>query len=267
MKKVRKVIVLFILLSPVLLIIFGLGLLGVIPGLSAVLGANKPKDLGIKYTQADVESVHAKSQIKYESLPEPSNLSESIKYTGSREVKAEFTSEEITASLNTQTWKNWPYSNIQVKFNADGSGEMSGNFDKNKLPGYAAPMGIPSEVTEFAQKFLPENTTFYVKMKASLENNQISTFEPQAFSIGKIPMPLNMFLSLGGESLIKEVYALDLNEMNSELSKVDNKQALIISFINSKISSVGGFYAKKAYFAENKLIFDGTLNESISYTQ
>jgi hypothetical protein len=57
------------------------------------------------------------------------------------------------------------------------------------------------------------------------------------------------------------VYAQDSDEFFSKLSEVSNKRALIIEFINSRLVMVEGFYAEKAYFEEDKLIYEGTLPE------
>jgi len=74
-------------------------------------------------------------------------------------------------------------------------------------------------------------------------------------------------LSLGGNGLARQAFAQDLGELSNELSKVQNKKALIIGYINGRLSSAFGlFYAKRAYAGENKLYFEGTLPEKIAYT-
>lgn len=254
---------------PLLLLILVLTIVGIftwfgfIPGLSNILGVNKPKNLGIKYTQEDLLAARSKSQISYEVLPAGSTTTS--QFSGERQVSKSFTSAEITASLNNQPWVDYPYKNVQVKFNADGSGEISGNIIKDKFPGYMNAIGVPQVATDLAMKFLPPDPAFYVKIKASLTNNQISVFEPQIFQIGKLSVPLNLLLSDG--KLASKVYAQDLNGITGELNKVSGKRGLIIDFINQKLSSIGAFYAKSAYFRENELVFDGTLTEKILYTQ
>lgn len=263
MKKLLLLLFVIVICIPV----FVLGLLGFVPGLSTILGTDKPRDLGIKYTPADLKSVRSKSQIVYKTLPDTTIPSQTRQFAGKRDVTTEFTSAEITSTMNNQPWKLWPYKNIQVKFNADGSGEISGIFIKSRLPDYSAVISAPSQAADFAMKFLPDNPVFYVKLKASLIDNKIETFEPMSFEIGRMPMPLSLFLSFNGPMLIHEAYAQNVGEMSQELSKVQNKRQMIIEFINQRLSSdFGNFYAKKAYFGENKLFFDGTLTESISYS-
>lgn len=263
MKKILLIIFLIILLVP----LFILGFLGFVPGLSMILGTDKPRDLGIKYTQADLKSVRTKSYIEYKVLPDSASPLDTRQFDGKRDVTAEFTSAEITSTMNNQPWKYWPYKNVQVRFNSDGSGEISGIFIKNKLPGYGAVINAPKEAIDFAMKFLPNDPVFYVKMKASLVNNKVAVFEPQSFEIGRIPMPLSLFLSMNRLQLINSAYAQNPQEMSQELSKVQNKRQLIINFIDEKLSSdFGEFFTRKAYFGENKLFFDGILTESISYS-
>jgi len=265
MKLVKLLLLLVLLL--IIGVVFFISYLGFVPGLSSILGADKPKDLGVKYTKEDLKTVRAKSQIQYKILPDNPSPLLTRRFDGKRDVSTQFTSAEITATMNNRPWKYWPYRNVQVKFNADGSGEISGVFLKDKLAGYGAAISAPTQAIDFATKFLPANPVFYVKLKASLVNNKIAVFEPQTFEIGRIPMPLNLFLSFGGADLINKAYAQNPQDMSNELSKVQNKKQLIIDFINTRLSSdFGDFYAKSAYFTENKLIFDGTLTESISYT-
>lgn len=141
--------------------------------------------------------------------------------------------------------------------------EMSGILLKDRVPGYGAFIGLPKEALDFAMKFLPVNPVFYLKMKASLANNQVAVFEPQAFEIGRIPLPVSAFLSFTPK-IIPEVYAIDIAGMTGELAKVSNKKALIISYINDRISQTKGFYAKSAYISADKLFFEGNLAEKES---
>jgi hypothetical protein len=219
-----------------------------------ILFAGKPKDLGIRYTEDDRTSARAKSKIEYEALPETTPVTESIQRFGTREVTAEFSSAEVTALMNNRPWRFWPYANVQVKLNGDGSGEISGTLIKDRLPGYLTFIGVPQEAADFIIKFLPANPSFYLKIVASVENNQVALFDPKALEVNGLPLPVGQLLSF-----IRPAYAAD-SDMLSDLSKVKNKKSLIISFINKHLNKKG-FFAKRAYVAENKLIFDGNLVE------
>ena len=232
------------------------------------MGTDRPRDLGIKYTAEDLKSCRSKSQVVYNtSLPTTTDPIQSVKYVGKREVTQDFTSQELTASMNNQPWGNWPYKNAQLKFNTDGTGEISGVLIKSKVPGYAIKIGAPAEAANFAMKFLPNDPIFYVKMKATLKDNKVDIFEPQDFQIGRISMPLNLFLAFKGPKIINQVLAQDIGQMAKELTQVKNKKSLIINYINGRLTNgFGSFYAKSAYFKDNAVSFDGTLSETIYYS-
>lgn len=259
MKKLLGILFLLIILGAVGV----LGYLGMIPGLSSVLGTNKPRDLGVKWTEADRLSVHSKSGLTFESLPENTSSELSIQRTGSHPVSNSFTSTEITATMNDRKWRYWPYKNTQMKFNADGSVEVSGQLIKSRIPAYGSAIGIPKEALEFAMKFLPSDPVYYVKGKAALTENKLSLFEPQSLQIGRMSIPLGVILSFNPDFFNNLVLAAESEDMLSQLSSVSNKRALIIDFIQQRLSKINGFYAKSANFSENKLNFEGTIPDKV----
>ncbi|MFA5742865.1 MAG: hypothetical protein WCX77_00990 [Candidatus Paceibacterota bacterium] len=263
MKKIVKILLIIILLLAAAVLCF-FAYLGYVPGLSSVFGADKARDLGIKYTQADLASARAKSQIVYEALPAGTLDSQSLQRSGSRPVDAVFTSVEASALMNDRPFKYWPYEDVQVKFNADGSAEVSGKLVKSRLPGYCAAIGLPKEVAQAAVKFLPPDPVFYLKGKAALTENTLSIFEPQALEVGRLPVSLGMVLSSLDFNLADEVYAAPAESLSSELSKTSNKKAWIINYINQRIASIKGFYAKEAKFGDNQFIFNGNLSQTES---
>ena len=255
----KKFLIVILILA--LIVVGFLGYLGFIPGVSSIFGSDKPKDLGIKYTQVDLVSARAKSQIAYEALPAGTPDEQSIQRSGSRPINTVFTSAEASALMNDRPFKYWPYKDVQVKFNADGSAEVSGKLVKSKISGYCAAIGLPKELVNVAVKFLPPDPVFYVKGKAALIENTISIFEPQALEIGRLPVSLGMVLSFD-LNLVNEAYAAPAESLSSELSKASNKKAWIINYINQRISSIKGFYAKEAKFGDNQLFFNGSLSQT-----
>lgn len=244
-------------------IVLFLGYLGFIPGVSAIFGSNKPRDLGVKYTEADRSSARAKSQIEYVALPADTPAEQSLVRTGSRPVNASFSSAEITALMNDRPFKYWPYKNVQMKFNADGSAEISGQLIKGRLPGYLAAIGVDKSVANNVIKYLPGNTVFYVKGKALLTDNKVSLLDPSRVEVGRMSIPVNLILSLDSNSS-NAAYAADQSGIENELSSASGKKAAIISYINSHLAGIKGFFAKSASFSDNALNFDGNLNEKES---
>lgn len=243
----------------VVAIIFGLGYMGYIPAIANLLGTNKPRDLGIRFTKQDRTDAHTKSGIQYGTLPASTSDALSIQRFGKHNVDTSWSSSQASALMNDRPWKYWPYKDVQVKFNTDGSAEVSGGLNKAVVPGYAATIGVPKAAVEFAMKLLPPSPVFYLKMKASLKDNQVEVFEPQDFQLNRLPLPVNLFLSFNPH-LVKEVNAQLSANMLGDLAKVKNKRSLIINYINSRLSSYSSFfYAKESRIEENKLIFKGTM--------
>jgi hypothetical protein len=253
---------LIVFLFSIAAIIFGLGYIGYIPAIANFLGTNKPRDLGIRFTEKDRVEAHTKSGIQYGTLPASTSDELSIQRFGKHNVDTSWTSAQASALMNNRPWKYWPYKDVQVKFNADGSAEVSGGLNKTVVPSYATAIGIPKMAVEFAMKLLPPTPIFYLKMKASLKDNKIEVFEPQAFQLNRIPLPVDKFLAFNKQifQLVKPVNAQLSIDMISNLAKVKNKKDLIIGYINDRLSGYSSFfYAKDARIEENKLIYKGTL--------
>jgi len=254
--KAFKIIGIILLVIALAVVLF-LGYLGYIPGVSAIFGSNKPRDLGVKYTEEDRASARAKSQIEYTELPASTPDEQSLVRSGSRPVTADFSSAEITALMNDRPFKYWPYKDVQMKFNADGTAEVSGSLIKDRVVGYCASIGVSKEVAEKIVKYLPANTVYYVKGKAALSNNQVSVLEPSVVEIGRMSIPLNWILSQGESN---KAYAQDADGIKTELNSYSGKKAKIVEYINTHLAGIKGFFAKSAFFEENKLHFEGNLN-------
>lgn len=233
-----------ILFLLILVIIAGavltLGYFGFVPGLSQIMGANNPKNLGIKYTRADWQSGRTKSQVKWATLPNDTPPGKSLQYSGQVTVNSGFSNEEMTALMNDRPWRYYPVKNVQIKFNGDGSAELSGLFIKSRAIGFLEVFGVPKEAIDYIDKtlsVLPADIPFYVKGKASLVNNKVADAQLYDLQVGRIPAPVQQVNQYKGE---------------------------IISLIENYIAGVSGFYAKDAHFEEGKLKFDGTLAETES---
>jgi hypothetical protein len=131
---------------------------------------------------------------------------------------------------------------------------MSGVFNEKKLEGYGAAIGVPAVVIE-RLPILPSEAAFYLKGSAALTDNNVSKFDITSAKLNRMPIPTSILLSFN--SLTSNVaYAEDVT---SELSKYSNKKSYVVDFINSKLSWVQGFFAKRAEFKNGKLEFEGKL--------
>ncbi len=237
--KLLKILFALILLF-IIAVILILGYFGFIPGLSTVLGADKPKDLGVRFTQADWQAGRNKSQVKWATLPGNTPVSKSLQYSGQVTVNKPFTNEEMSALMNNRPWRYYPVKSVQIKFNTDGTAEVSGLFIKNRAIGFLNVFGVPKEAIDYIEKtlsILPSDIPFYIKGKGALTGNKVSVAELYDLQIGRLPAPVQQVNQYKGE---------------------------IISLIDGYIESVTGFFAKDAHFEEGKLVFDGTLAETES---
>lgn len=101
-----------------------------IPGVSSILGTNKPKDLGVQASQAALISLENKMSVKVEGSAAELCLACNQEYSGVVSITANRTSEEITSFL-----KLWPrqeddiLKNTQVRF-IEGGLEISTKLNK-----------------------------------------------------------------------------------------------------------------------------------------
>ena len=77
-------------LIPILVIVLIIGYLGFIPGISNLFGSNKPKDLVVKYTLADLESAKKKTNFKFTELNSNLPPKDSIIFNGKTTIKHNF---------------------------------------------------------------------------------------------------------------------------------------------------------------------------------
>jgi hypothetical protein len=237
----------FILLVCALLITVGLGYLGVIPGLSMLLKSNEPKDLKISYNQDDISSAHNKIKMEYGTLDGNIELKSSIQRSGIREIKTSLNSSEMTALMNTCPWKYWPYEKVQVKLN-DNSVQISGRLLKARLSNYTEFMGIPQGLSDSTVKLLAVDPVFYLQARVEVRENKIVVLEPIVLEIGKVTIHINN---------------TSTDDKNKNIN--NTTKTLIANYINSRLSSIQGFYAKSAKIEGDALIFDGTIPEKVLY--
>ncbi|HWP97502.1 MAG TPA: hypothetical protein VN426_11710 [Syntrophomonadaceae bacterium] len=117
-----------------------------------------------------------------------------------KNVDVVLTSEEITALLQTGTWKTWPVSNAQLRINPDGSAEMVGMINITRLQAFAAMTGIPSATLDdfFNYIHFRHNFPFYVKSRGQVINNQVQ-MTLEKVEIGRLSIPASVLTQYQGE--------------------------------------------------------------------
>ncbi len=171
------------------------GYVGLVPGLSTIMGSNKPKDLGIAIpTDAEKIAAQSKTGAEIVSLPTDTPLDKAIRYEGENKTSFTFTSEEGTALLNRGKNKYFPFSNLQVRFNPDGSTEISGMVNMDKLFSFVQTLGFStSDVDKALETYkLPRiNMPFYAKGVGSATDNKAS-FSISTLQAGRLTVPANV---------------------------------------------------------------------------
>ena len=233
----------FLLLLVVVIIIGAVGYLaylGFIPGLSDWIGANKPKDLGIRYTSADFDANVKKlsTEITYV----PANSGGTLTFSGQKSVTQSFTSADTSARMNYSKWQYMPVANTQVRFNADGSVEFSGNLLASRLPGFISAIGGVSFTQDEINKGLSmvkTNPPVYIKVTpTSIQNDQVN-LSFSSIQVGKLNVPIDSF---------------DANSFFSNLTK-------------QVMGKVSGFHAKSVTITDGQLNFSGTVPASMQVPQ
>jgi len=177
-----------------------LGYLGLFPSVSRILGSDKPRDLGIKYTQTNLEEGKRKTGVEIKILPIGGILGVTIQYLGQHKVDKQFDSEEVTAIANNSPWKFYPFSGLQIKFNKDGNVELTGILLTDRIISYiTATGGSRFNIAGVMEKIkLPKgNIPFYIEANGGVNNDKVN-LNIQKVELGRLPIPQSLYTSSKG---------------------------------------------------------------------
>lgn len=195
--KIFAVVAALVLLLP----IFVLGWLGFVPGLSDLLGATKPKDLGVQYTEADYSQYLNKTGISLQDFSTaPANPDKPGKFVVFANPQTYdnlvVTQEELTAAINEIGWLWMPIRNAQVRL-SDGVVEVSGNLNTqyaNEFVGFIGGVGYSesdvAKAVSWAQKFAAD-APVYINATASVQNDVLS-FQLNKVQVGRFNVPMDI---------------------------------------------------------------------------
>ncbi len=172
----------FIILGIVIVLALAGGYFGLIPGVSKVFAADRPRDLGVTYTEQDRLNGRVKAGWKLTELPAGLPPALSLQYAGSHPVNTIFTNKELTAWIN-KSWNNIPLTNCQIRVNNDGTAEFSGILHTSRIKNYAAAMGGTGDFEQYlpsVTKYLVGNPAIYIKAKGSVSDNYVEGVEVEA---------------------------------------------------------------------------------------
>jgi hypothetical protein len=255
---IKGVIVTLVILA--LVVLLGLGYLGFIPGVSSIFGADKPRDLGVSFTPADLASARAKTGRQVTELAPNLPPAESLKFTGSKDENVSLTQAEFNAYINDK-WEYYPVTDIQVKISPDGVAEASGILHIDRFHGLAEALQVPQDVRNQVKDYvaaIPGNPAFYVKGKAEVVNGQITTLDFPEVQIGKLSLPQGDIPGFKQNAIFGE---LTLPQSAFSALKQSAIDAIYWFF-----KRVDGFSVKSFNFNGGKVNFNGTLPATKSFS-
>jgi hypothetical protein len=200
--------------------------LGNVPVASALLGTNKPKDLGVKITTANVYA-----GLKDFRVPTTVKELEAIQknpksYTA---VKTSLTQDEISSLLALGDIPDFPLRATQIKLGANGSIQASGVLDIEKLQKCLRAMGASGDVMDRVMGFVKtaKFINFYADGNLAITNNRLSG-DIKSMKLGNIGVP---------DGLLQK------------------NEASIRDFVSNSLSK-GGYNIRKLTISEGKVDVD-----------
>lgn len=237
------IIVSIIILIPLLALLTIYAAMGGVPVVSSIIGADKPKDLGVRYTKADYDDLVAKLKIKVYPAPTSGRAVDYKKvYKGTKKIDMEYTDEVFTSILNINKPSYLMVSKTQVKFHKDGTMEASAMVNTDYVKDYiklltkgseGKDLGLAANVGIKFLNTLPQKVPVYAAGKVEYIGNNHIHFDVKTVKVGVLPTPANL-LSTG----------------NIEYA---NKVA------NDALDTMTGLKIEKLSFEEGKLNFKGTV--------
>ncbi len=202
--------------------LFVIAWFGFVPGLSNVLGARTPRDLGVTWSAADLASYKSKTGTAFLDFANaPVNPSDPTKKTVFADPKTvqnlQLTQAEITAAINSLNWAWLPATNVQVRL-GNGTVEVSGNLKLDHAVDFTRFIGGVGYSESNVQKAVDwgmrfaNGSAFYAKGTASVFNNAL-TFSLQDIRIGRFAVPSDVaskVIYTGGSNGMRNTKYLDV---------------------------------------------------------
>jgi len=199
--------------------------------------SGSPRDLGVKYTQADQATAYTNNGVQSVAITPSQDNPDGIKYEGQKEIKTSFTSAEITALNNSVIWVNYPISNVQIKINPDGTGEASGVLNISKILSWISFSHSVDQIKAKVEEYhIGFNPPFYLKGKVSVANNKV-TLNPEIIEVGKITIPQN---------LVNENITPVTNFVEDRLNAIPNLQIRSLNLDGGQVN-LDATYPEKEY--------------------
>lgn len=221
MKKLLKALGILILAVVTLAILVG-GYFGFVPGVSALFGSDKPKDLGVRHTPHDLASAETKSGIAFRYKPSTGSPDGSIAFDGSLRIDGSFSGAELTALLAADQWEYNFLEDTQIRINTDGSEEVAGVLVIDRIPGFLAARGYSAATIEKIEgmlKYIPTDPAFHVKLDAGWKDDVLD-MRLQEASVGRLSAS-EKWLDDNGSTITSAVQSHVLSAGETRIESLD----------------------------------------------
>jgi len=195
-----------VIAAGVIIIALTLAWSGLAPGLSALVGADRPRDLGAQHSPTDREHFLSKSGIRFEPEVPPSDRPVPVQPSAPahetdgldepRWIDTSFTQEELSAVLN-QDAPGWlPLRDMQLRL-SDDTVEVSGLLETHKVPGLLKKLRREgtseadlARISDYVD-ILPSLVPVYVKVSGAVRGSQLDV-ALQEVEVGRLRLPVDM---------------------------------------------------------------------------
>ena len=186
-----------------------LGWMGLVPGISNLMGARSPENLGVKYAATDLKKLEAKTGIPFAqppasgtvavqpvtpkpgSPPAPPPITKPLDLTVSQE--------ELSAAINSLGAKQLPLRNVQIKLGA-GTAEISGALDTSRLGDFLKTVGVRANNVERIAGWvqaLGNDVPVYLKAAGGVQGAQLD-LQLQSLRLGNVEIPQAQIAGMTG---------------------------------------------------------------------
>lgn len=204
-----KIIFLTIILLLVGGAVYAAGLSGFVPVISPMLGADKPRDLGVVSTLDDYKAAAQATAFTLDNSA-GKGPDTRISYSAKKKtINGKFSQSQISSLINFNHSDSYPVSGAQIRVHADGTMEGAAMVNVNGYKGY-----------DF-------HNAVYVKGKVNVTSPQSLSFDVSAVEVGRLPVPINPTVKQVVEDAVNEklrsITGLAIESVGYEEGKIDFK--------------------------------------------
>jgi len=229
-----------------------LGYLGYFKPVARVLGTDKPKDLGVSYSEADLVSVRSKLRLELNEAPAGSLT----KYEGQQEIEESFSSAELTALVNGSRWSYTPIENVQIKIGDNGFAESSGILRLDLMDEYLGEVAsgtVSGEELDKVKGILPDSFPYYVSGAVTYNNGTIS------FDFGSKSVLAGLISKVYASSVSVSVGSLTVGKLSVPAALLESSQGRVDTFINTGLGHISGLNISSLEFDGGQMKLKATV--------